>query len=189
MLAFLAICSGLLAIGSHLPYLRDILAGKTRPERASWLIWSVLGSIAFTSQLAKGATVSLWLNAGDTLGVLLVFILSINTGVGGLAKKDVVSLFLATIGIALWLLTNEPLLALVIVILVDLTGAWLTVIKAYEEPETETLSTWVLCSIGGFLGAASVGELNFVLLLYPLYIGIINGLTGLAIFLGKQNHE
>ncbi|KKT58129.1 MAG: hypothetical protein UW52_C0064G0012 [Candidatus Gottesmanbacteria bacterium GW2011_GWA1_44_24b] len=51
---------------SYFPYVRDTLRGKTKPERASWFIWATLGAIAFFSQLAKGATDSLWLSGLGT---------------------------------------------------------------------------------------------------------------------------
>jgi len=54
------IFSGILIIISFFPYIQDIFKHKTNPQRASWLIWAILGAIAFFSQLAKGATHSLW---------------------------------------------------------------------------------------------------------------------------------
>ncbi len=189
MLQTLGLVSGLLAIGSHLPYLRDILKGTTKPERASWFIWAVLGVIAFFSQLAEGATNSLWLNGLDTLGSLLIFLFSIKTGVGGLAKRDIASLIFAAVGLVLWFLTKEPLVALIIIVLIDFAGAILTILKAYEKPETETLSTWVIVAISGFIASLSVGETNFALLLYPIYIGSINGATAVAILLGRKRKK
>lgn len=185
LLEILGIISGILAIIGHIPYIRDIILKRTKPERASWLIWSVLGGIAFFSQLAKGATNSLWLGL-DTVGVIVTVILSIKYGMGGFAKRDLFSLIFASIGIVLWFFTKEPIAALIIVILVDFAGAILTITKSYEHPETETLSTFVLCSIAGFFAVLAVGELNFPLLLYPFYIGVINGITALAIILSPR---
>lgn len=186
MLQIFGIIAGLLAVICHIPYLIDIFKGTTKPERASWLIWSVLGTVAFFSQLAKGATDSLWLNGLDTLGSTVTFILAIKFGMGGLAKRDIASIIFAIGGMALWFVTKEPMVALIIVVLVDFAGSILTIIKAYETPETETLSTWIILFFSGMLAAVSVGELNFSLLLYPMYIGLINGATGVAILLGRR---
>ena len=92
MLKTLGLLSGFLSIIMYIPYLRDIFHHTTKPERASWLIWSVLGGIAFFSQFAKGATNSLWLTGAQTLGVFVVFILSLRYGVGGLVKRDIYAL-------------------------------------------------------------------------------------------------
>lgn len=186
MLQIFGLLSGILASISHIPYIIDIFKGTTKPERATWLIWSVLGVTAFFSQLSKGATNSLWLNGLDTGGAILTFILSIKFGMGGLAKRDIITLIFAFLGIVMWYFTKEPMAALIIVVLVDFAGSILTVTKAYEAPKTETLSTWIILFFSGMFAAISVGELNFSLLLYPIYIGLINGATGIAILLGRK---
>lgn len=55
--------SGILSALCYVPYIRGILKHEVKPERASWLIWSVLTVLGFLSNLAIGATNSLWLPA------------------------------------------------------------------------------------------------------------------------------
>lgn len=189
MFAYLGLASGIIIILSHVPYIRDIILHTTKPERASWFIWLVLGSIAFFSQLAEGATSSLWLNAFDTLGVLITFILAIKFGVGGLNKRDVIALIAAGIGLILWYLTRHASIALIIAILIDASGTTLTVIKAYEDPGSETLLAWLGFALAGILATISVGKLNSILLLYPFYIFLANFSVAVAMFLGKKNYN
>jgi hypothetical protein len=186
MLLLAGYMSGILSALSYVPYVRDILKIKTKPERASWLIWTTLGSIAFFSQLAKGATDSLWLVGIQTLGVLIVFILSIKYGVGGLTKLDVFSLVMAGVGLILWYITQEPATALLIVIIIDFIGGALTVRKSYYDPESETLITWLLSGIAGIFAMFAVGSLNFILLAYPVYIFLINFAVVGAILVGRR---
>ncbi len=112
------------------PYIRDIFLLKTKPERASWFIWTVLGFISFFSQYAKGATNSLWLTAGQTCAVLIIVILSIKYGVGGFTKRDIRALIGAGVGLALWYLTKEAAWAIFFVIAVDSIGSSLTALQA-----------------------------------------------------------
>ena len=186
MLQILGLFSGFLSIVMYIPYLRDIFRHTTKPERASWLIWSVLGGIAFFSQLAKGATNSLWLTGAQTFGVFVVFILSLRYGVGGLVKKDIYALITAGLGLFAWYLTNEPAIALIFVIIIDAIGGLLTVLKAYENPDSETLITWLLSGTSGIFATLSIGSLNYVLLAYPVYIIAINYAVVTAILLGKR---
>ncbi len=186
MLEFFGITSGILAIVAVVPYIRDILKKTTRPERASWLIWTVLGSIAFFSQLAKGATNSLWMTGLSTLCVLTVFLLSLKHGEGGLIKRDIIALVFAFVGLVLWFFTKDATIALLIVIAVDCSGSILTITKSYKDPESETMSTWILASISGLFGTLSVGVFNWILLIYPLYILFANFAVTLAIVLGKR---
>ncbi len=186
MLTFIGLASGALAIVMYAPYIRDMLKGTTHPHRASWLIWSSLGLIAFFSQLAKGATNSLWMTAAQTLGTMAVFILSIKFGTGGFSRLDRVSLLAAAFGIVLWYLTSDALYALLITIAVDAIGAALTAKKAYQRPESETLITWVLSAASGILGTLAVGALNPTLMLYPLYVFVANSCVITGILLGRR---
>lgn len=189
MFGLLGLLGGLISGLSYIPYIKDILAKKTKPQRTSWLIWLALDSIAFFSQLAKGATVSLFLPGFETLGVIFVFILSFKYGVGGTTKRDFFILISAGVGLLLWYLTKEPAIALYIVIAVDAIGVLPTIIKSYEDPESETFISWVMVTIGGILAAISVETFNIILLSYPVYIALANGVIAFAMILGRSKKK
>lgn len=187
MLEILGYTSALLMILSVIPYARSIFRLETKPQRMTWLIWSILTFIAFFSQLAKGGTWSLLLTAGDTLAILIVFILSIKFGVGGFRKIDILSLCGAGLSLILWYITKEPAVALFLIILTDFMGAHLTIRKAWHDPGSENWVGWAMCGLGGLLGTLAVGELNFILLLFPIYICIINSAMAIIILIRKRN--
>jgi hypothetical protein len=186
MFAAIGILAGILSILMYIPYIKDTVKGVTHPHRASWLIWSCLGLIAFFSQLAKGATDSLWMTAAQTLGTAVVFLLSLKLGVGGFSRRDKISLLTAALGLIVWFFTNEAAFELFITIAVDAIGAGLTAIKAYEMPESETLITWILSAISGILGTIAVGHINPILMAYPFYVFLANCWVITSIFLGKK---
>jgi hypothetical protein len=84
----------------------------------------------------------------------------------------------------LWYVTREAAVALFIVIFIDAIGVYLTVLKTYENPETETVSTWIFTFAAGLLGCIAVGSFNLVLLAFPFYIGLAGAAILLAIKLG-----
>ena len=170
----------------YVPYIADTLKRKTHPQRASWFIWAVLGYIALSSQFAKGATDSLWMTAAQTLGTTIIFLLSLKLGTGGFARRDIISLALAALGLLIWYFTREAAYALFITMAVDAIGATLTAIKAYEMPGSETLITWILSAISGILAALSVGRVAPVLLAYPLYVTLANACVIIGIWLGHR---
>lgn len=186
MLAIFGYISAALSILLIVPYIRDILLLKIKPERASWFIWTVLGFIAFFSQLAKGATDSLWLTAGQTLAVLIVFLFSIKYGVGGLSNGDIKALIAAGVGLIIWYFTKEAAWALLIVIAIDSVGTYLTAIKSYTDPESETLSTWFISGTSGIFGMLAVGVFSPILLVYPLYLVVANYLIVTMMLLGRK---
>ncbi|MCV6592647.1 MAG: hypothetical protein OIF48_06830 [Silicimonas sp.] len=143
VLGAFGVAAGLLSTFAYLPYIRDTLSGNAQPQRASWLIWSVLGSIAFFSQLYEGAGASLWFAAVQVSGTLLVLLLSVWKGQGAyLRPVDYTVLTCAAVGLFLWYQTETAAWALSITIGVSLLGGFLTVAKSYHMPQTETLTTW-----------------------------------------------
>ncbi len=185
-LQLLGVLSGIVTLIGYLTYFRDIFRGCTKPERASWFIWSILGIIAFSSQYAEGARASLWATAVQTLGIIVTFLLSFKYGTGGLARRDIVAVIVATIGLLAWYGTKQPVYALMLVILVDGAGMLPTLIKTYEEPRSETLFTWGCDCLAGLLAMIAVGSLNIILLAYPLYLFIANGAEIMVIILGSR---
>jgi len=188
MLQILGYASGVLMMLSVIPYAKSIFKLETKPQRMTWLIWSILTFIAFFSQLAKGGTWSLLLTAGDTLAILIIFFLSIKFGVGGFKKIDILSLFGAGISLILWYVTKEPAIALFLIILTDFIGANLTITKAWKDPKSEHWVGWAICGVGGFLGTLAVGKFDFILLSFPLYICLINSTIAIIILVRTKHY-
>lgn len=186
VLVLLGILSGVLSTFAYLPYVIDTISRRTRPQRASWLIWSVLGSIAFFSQLHEGASASLWFAGVQVSGTIIVFVLSIGLGTGGfLNRNDCLVLLGALAGLVLWYFTETAVYALAITISISLLGGSITVLKAFRDPDTETMSTWFLSFIASACAIFSVGTLDWVILAYPLYLFTLNGAIVVAMLLGR----
>lgn len=167
----LGVLSGALSAIAYVPYIIDTVRGKTGPQRSSWLIWSILGFIALFSQIYEGASASLWFAAVQVAGTVIVFLLSISKGFGAYIKTpDVLVLGAATAGVLLWYWTDTSAYALAITISISLLGGSLTAAKAYQDPDSETLSTWVVSFIASALAVVAVGSLTPILLAYPLYL-------------------
>ena len=186
----LGVLSGILSMFAYVPYVIDTLSRRTSPQRASWLIWSVLGSIAFCSQVFEGAGSSLWFAGAQVSGTIIVFLLSIVLGVGGvLDRRDCLVLLCACVGLVLWHYTETAVYALAITISISLLGGSITVLKAFRDPESETMATWFLSLLASTCAILSVGALDWVILAYPMYLFTLNGAIVLAILLGRMRVE
>jgi hypothetical protein len=187
LLVLLGMGSALLSTLAFVPYMRDTMRRKTQPQRASWLIWSVLGSIAFFSQVYEGATSSLWFVGVQVSCSIIILGLSVWFGQGRfLARSDYYILALAALGLVLWYYTETAAYALAITISISLLGGVATAAKAYRDPGSETLSTWVFSLIASVLAIFSVGKLDWVLLAYPLYLFTLYSVFVAAIVLGRR---
>jgi hypothetical protein len=179
-----AAISAVIIIAGAPPYVIDIFKGKTRPERATWLIWAVLGTIAFLSQLSLHGGWSLVFVGLDGLGSILVFLLSLRYGVGGWTWLDQIALVIAAIGVVTSLVAHNPTFALCGVVVADLSGTVLTVRKTFLAPSTETTITWFMVGTAALLGVFSVGKWQMDLLIYPVYLMLANYSVLAAKYLG-----
>lgn len=186
MLAF-GLISGLLSAYAFLPYAIDTLYGRTRPQRASWFIWSVLASISLVAQIAEGAGASLWFAGVQTAGTAIIFLIGLWRGVGGVGSwTDICVLTGAALGLVLWSVTDAPAYALLTSIGISCLGGSVTVWKAYKSPESETLTTWMTCFVASACAMLAVGTVDWLLLAYPIYLLVLNGAIVMAIMLGRR---
>jgi len=181
-----AVISAVLILVAGPPYALDTLKGITKPERMTWFIFSLLGVVAFISQAGLGASWSLLFSGLDTAGSCLMLLLSLKYGVGGYAKRDLVALVIALLGVVVALFFKQPVVSLMGVILADASGTALTVRKAYFDPGSETTLTWVCVGTSAVFGSLAVGSWSLALLLYPAYLVIANYAVPLAQFLGRS---
>jgi len=134
----------------------------------------------------EGATHSLWFAGVQVGATILIFGLSITRGRGAyLSNADFLVLLAAQVGLVLWYFTEDAAYALAITISISLLGGLLTIAKAYRDPESETLATWVLSFVASVAAILAVGEANAVLLAYPVYLFLLNGAIVAAILLGR----
>ncbi len=180
------VLSAVLSTIAYMPYVRDIARGKSHPQRASWLIWSLLSSLAFAAQYSEGATTSLWFAGSQVVGTVTVFLMSITHGRGAfLSRPDERVLWLAIIGLVIWYFTETAAYTLALTITISLMGGALTLFKAYQCPASETLGKWAICLVASCCAIVAVGPSDWLLLAYPVYLFALNGMVVCAILCGR----
>jgi len=134
-----------------------------------WWIYSVLFGVLFAAQMSAGAHWLLLVTAAYIATSVAIAVLSVWYGYGSLHKRDAISLVIAITGLLLWQLTDKPLVAIILVIVVDFAGFWLTLVKTWHAPHTETLISWQLALVTAVLSIFSAGTWTLEVLLYPVY--------------------
>src|SRR5262245_39687207 len=177
----LGVLGGLVGIACTVPYVRDTIGGTTRPHRGTWLIWGVLAVVACASQRADGASWSIVLTGSQAVLTAFVFALAVRYGVGGLSGFELSLIGIAGAGVAGWLIADDPVVAVVCVIVADISAAAMMTPKACRDPDSETVTMFALASVAGGLAAGAVGAPDVSLLLYPAYYCVVNGSMALLI--------
>jgi hypothetical protein len=125
--------------------------------------------ILFFAQASAGATWLLVASASYVLASGFIAVLSLRYGYGKFHKRDIISLVIAAFGLVAWLIANKPIIAILIVIVIDFAGFWLTLLKTWKAPYTETLISWQLACLSSVLSVFAAGSLKPAIILYPLY--------------------
>lgn len=167
-----------------IPYVRDILRRTTRPHRVSWFAFALLSSFAAAAQLAGGLAAGALLSLGAAVGFSVVFVLSLKFGVGGTTTGQQLQI-LGTVGaVVIWAATDNAVVAVLLVCSIEVVAIVPTVRKAYRDPRTETLSTWVIDGASG--AVAAVSALSFAAVIYPIHHLLVNGVVVAAVTAGRS---
>lgn len=164
----------LLSITGHIPYIRDILRGKTKPHIYTWFIWTVLTSLTFVAQFREGAAAGAWTTVTTALMSLAICGMSFKKGTHDITWTDGMCLAGAVIALAAWLITRQGLIAVVLATAVDVLAFIPTVRKSLNRPEQETFTTYLLAVFRNGLALFAMSSYNVVTLLYPISLFVMN---------------
>ena len=184
------IVGAIIAAAGSLSYLVDTLKGKVKPNRVSFLLWSLAPLIAFFAEVKQGVGIQALMTFIVGFLPLTIFIASFvnKKAVWNLTGFDLMCGALSIIGLVLWFITKSGNIAIIFSILADGLAAMPTIVKSFNYPETESAWPYFASTISAILTLLTVKVWNIANIAFPLYIVLIT----LVIFslvhfkLGKQ---
>ena len=182
---FFGIASSIAAVFIFIPYIQDIFRNKTKPHAYSWLIWSILLTVGVAAAFKEGAGYGAWASTINAALCLSVFFLSLQYGTKNITRFDTICLLGALLAIALYLLLADPLLAVIVVALIDFVGFLPTMRKGYAEPWTETPSAFAIATLANSLSLFAIQNYTIVTVLYVATLVLTNAMM-LAILLARR---
>lgn len=182
-----AYISFLIIIAVTIPYMIDILKGRAQPARAARLMFFLLLIITLAQQHSLNSGYAMVVTIAELISSAALLVLALKYGVGGLSKTDKACYALLIVSLAVWVFTKNALLALHLSIFADTVAFWPTLEKTWRDPKSETpLFFWggVVAPIFSILAA---GTLQYSVIVFPLYLSLINLLeVGLIYFAKKR---
>lgn len=173
----LLIAAILLRVFAGLDYLLATIKGEAQPNPVTWLFWGLSPLVAFIAQIQKTIQPTAWITLALSLGPLLIFATSLTKSKRWkIGMFDILCGASAAIGIILWQVTSDPVMALIFSIVADILGGIPTVRKAYEAPQTEKSLPYFLSMASMGVTLFSVHVWTFLNFGFPLYILFINSL-------------
>ncbi len=166
-----------------LAYLKDTLSGKAKPNRVTWLLWTIIPFIAVAAQIKEGVGLPTLMTFMVGFNPLLIFIASFfnKKSEWKLGKFDLICGGLSMIGVLLWILTKDANLAILFSIIADGLAALPTIRKSFSNPETESENVFIGGIIAGGITILALKSYNLAHLGFPLYILSVNTILVLLI--------
>ena len=173
----------ILAFGAYIPYIRDILKGKTKTHVYSWFVWGLIGFIIFALQLSGGAGPGAYVTLSASIISMIVFLLGLRNGTKDITLTDTIFFISALVATGIWVFAERPILSVILLCIVAIFGFFPTVRKSWNKPHEETSFTWNLNAFRYGLSILALSHYNILTLLYPATWFIANVAFSLMILI------
>jgi hypothetical protein len=179
---FVFLGSALSLIGASF-YARDTIRGITQPNRVTWLMWTVAPMLAFTAELRQGVGLQSVMTFTVGFAPLIVFISSFfNTrSVWRLEAFDFACGVASAMGIIVWIISSNNVVALVAFMFADLIAGLPTISKSWRDPETESVGVYLAGFFNSLLTLATVTVWTTAEVAFPIQIALLTGLQVILI--------
>lgn len=172
---------GASAVGVY-SYIRGTLRGEVKPNRVSWLMWSLAPLIASAAAISDGvrlAVVPVFLSGA---GPLLIFLASFvsRKAYWRLQRFDWINGALSLIALLLWAVTKDPNVAILFAIVSDAFAAVPTLVKIWNFPKTEIRWPYVTALFSALTSFGVIKTWHFSSYAFAAYLVIIDTLLILA---------
>ncbi len=172
----------------YVPYIKNVVSGKTTPHIYSWFLWGFVTALAFALQISDGAGVGAYVTLAAASMCSLVAVLALlKKGKKDITALDTFFLILACISVFFWLVAKQPFVSAVLVTLTDLLGFVPTIRKSWNKPYSETLSFYLLNTFRFILAVIALQQYSVITALYPITWCVANGLFAVLLYVRRKN--
>lgn len=176
-----AIAAVVLATARYGTYFYTIYKGETKPHAFSWLLWGMVTGVGTLAQFDLNGGPSAYALTFVSITCLMIAVLSFFIGERDYTKSDWGALIACFMAIPLWQVTNNPLIALALIIAIDALTYWPTIRKSYHKPQTEPPISYGFAGMRYFLMLFAVPDPTWQTLMYPFFLMITD--WGFAIYI------
>lgn len=172
----------------YIPYIRDIIKGKTIPHVYSWILWEFVGGITFALQISYGAGFGAYVTlAAELMGATVVVLsLLLHRSKFDITKMDTIFFLLAFVSLGFWLWAKQPVVSIILATVTELLGFAPTIRKTWHKPYSETLSLYTLNTLRFGLAFAALQHYSFITAMYPITWSIANGFFAIMLIVRRR---
>lgn len=175
ILGWAAVCFSMLCYSS---YIFSILRGQTKPHLFSYIIWASIGGLASLMAFVSGAGAGAWAMTSSAIIAAITACLAVKYGSKDFKRTDIIALVVASLIMPLWLITDNPIYAMALIILIDWAALYPTLRKTWHTPFEEDLPAWLFCWLKNICAILAMEHTSWITVGYPL-----SSLTGVSVFI------
>lgn len=162
-----------LTLIAFLPYIRSILNDEIKPHVFSWVIWGTTTFIVFLAQLEDHGGVGAWpIGVSGVITIFIALLAYVKRADIVVTRIDWLFFVSAISSLPIWYFTADPLLAVVVLTVVDVLGFGPTVRKTYANPYSESLLFFALFAARNFIVILALENYSVTTVLFPAVIAI-----------------
>lgn len=170
----LGLIAAAVAVINYLPYLIGVIKKTLKPHAFSWIIWTLMTSITFVAQLSDGAGPGAWATGATAVTLFIIAILASRNRGYNITFSDKLSFVGALAAIPIWLITGNPLWAVIVVVTIESLGFFPTYRKAFSHPHVESATAFVLTIVKYCLALAALENYTLTTTLFPIALIVLS---------------
>lgn len=182
----LGILSSISVIVAFFFYFKEIFEQKTKPHIYTWIIWTITQGTATMAAIYGGSKFGSLGLIMMTILVASIAVLCITYGTKNITRSDTLILILALLAIVVWWKLDNPLLAVIMVSIIDGAGYIPTFRKTYEQPESESLSFWIAIQAANILAILAAHEYNLLTMTYIVMLTVLDAVMIGLVLRGRK---
>lgn len=155
-------------------YLWQVFRGTVKPHIFSWIIWGLLGIIAAAAQYAAEAGPGCWSVGVSAILCLLIALVGFFYGEKSITRGDWICFLLLLLAIPAWVMTKNPLWAVVIVSAIDAGAFYPTFRKSWHRPHDEGITAFLAYTLQMIFSIAALEKYSLTTALYPAVLLSMN---------------
>ena len=188
MFEFLVLIAASATLVAAFAYIRSMFKGKTKPNRVTWLMWTVAPFTASFAAFSNGvswAALPVFMSGLSPCLILLASFLN-KRAYWKLAAFDYACGALSALALVLWYVTENPNVAIVFAIFSDALAATPTLRKAWRNPQSESYWPFVVGVFSPMTSFLVAPAWTFSEIAFPAYLVAINILLVFSVSKRKQ---
>jgi hypothetical protein len=187
MLEYLVFVAAFATLLATFAYVRSMFKGGAKPNRVSWLMWSIAPFIATAAAISNGvgwAALPVFMSGFSPFLIFSASFVS-KKAYWTLASFDYVCGVLSGLALALWYVTKDPNVAIVFAIASDGLASIPTFTKAWIYPETEYAWPFIVGVFNASTSFVASTMWTFSAYAFPAYLMVINILLFFSVYKKK----